>query len=94
MVLYIGQAYGKEGSRTAFDRLEAHPTLQKILTEYRGEHPDKHIYILLLEMTTRLAMSFDGISKVFTKSEDESLEHLKNVCDNCAENQVINIVEQ
>lgn len=47
------------------------------MTEYRGEHPDKHIYILLLEMTTRLAMSFDGISKVFTKSEDESLEHLK-----------------
>lgn len=93
-VLYIGQAYGKEGSRTAFDRLEAHPTLQKILTEYRGEHPDKHIYILLLEMTTRLAMSFDGISKVFTKSEDESLEHLKNVCSDLPqENQVINIVE-
>lgn len=39
-------------------------------------------------------MSFDGISKVFTKSEDESLEHLKNVCSDLPqENQVINIVE-
>lgn len=93
-VLYIGQAYGKEGSRTAFERLETHATLQKILTEYRSNHPDKHIYILLLEMSTKLAMSFDGISKTFTKSEDESLEHLKDVCSNLPiENQVINITE-
>lgn len=93
-ILYIGQSYGKKGRRTALDRLEAHSTLQKILTEYKEEHPDKHIYILLLEMEARLAMSFDGISKKFTKSEDESMEHLKKVySDLPKEEQIINIVE-
>lgn len=93
-VLYIGQSYGDKGSRTAFERLERHETLQKILTEYKGNHPDKHIYILLLEMSTRLAMSFDSVSKIFTKNEDESSEHLKEVCSNLPiENQVINITE-
>ena len=93
-ILYIGQSYGKKGRRTALDRLEAHSTLQKILTEYKEEHPDKHIYILLLEMEARLAMSFDGISKKFTKSEDESMEHLKKVCSDLPkEEQIINIVE-
>ena len=64
------------------------------MTENKEEHPDKHIYILLLEMEARLAMSFDGISKKFTKSEDESMEHLKKVCSDLPkEEQIINIVE-
>lgn len=93
-VLYIGQAYGKDGSRTAFDRLESHSTLQKILEEYSGKYPDKHIYILLLEMKTNLMMSFDGISETFTKSEEDSINHLQEVCSNLPkERQVINIVE-
>ncbi|MBU5461083.1 hypothetical protein [Anaerostipes sp. MSJ-23] len=93
-VLYIGQAYGKDGSRTAFDRLESHSTLQKILEEYSGHYADKHIYILLLEMQSSLAMSFDGISQNFTKSEEESSKHLTEVCSDLPqENQIINIAE-
>ena len=93
-VLYIGQAYGKDGNRTAFDRLEQHATLQKILTEYRNDHPDKHIYILLLEIQKQLAMSFDGRSKEYMKTEEESDKHMKQVCCNLPEeDQVINITE-
>ena len=93
-VLYIGQAYGKDGNRTAFDRLEQHATLQKILTEYRNDHPDNHIYILLLEIQKQLAMSFDGRSKEYMKTEEESDKHMKQVCCNLPEeDQVINITE-
>lgn len=93
-VLYIGQAYGKDGSRTAFERLETHSTLQKILTKYRSENPGKHIYILLLEFQKQLSMSFDGISKQYTKTEEESDKHMEEVCCNLPEdNQVINITE-
>lgn len=85
---------GKDGNRTAFDRLEQHATLQKILTEYRNDHPDKHIYILLLEIQKQLAMSFDGRSKEYMKTEEESDKHMKQVCCNLPEeDQVINITE-
>lgn len=39
-VEYVGQAYGKDGSRGALDRLASHETLQKIL----GELNDRHLY--------------------------------------------------
>ena len=32
-VLYVGQAYGKSGERTAWDRLRRHETVQRILSE-------------------------------------------------------------
>lgn len=93
-VLYIGQAYGKDGNRTAFKRLEQHSTLQKILIKYRNDHPDKHIYILLLEIKEQLAMSFDGHSEEYIKTEEESDKHMEQVCCNLPEeNQVINITE-
>ena len=93
-VLYIGQAYGKDGNRTAFDRLEQHSTLQRILTQYRNDYPDKHIYILLLEIQKQLAMSFDGLSGKDIKTEAESDRHMKEVCCNLPEgDQVINITE-
>lgn len=93
-VLYIGQAYGKNGSRTAFDRLASHSTLQKILTDYQTKNPNKHIYILLLEFTPNLSMSFDGLTKRYTKSEEESNQHMEEVlCDLPRGEQIINITE-
>jgi hypothetical protein len=48
-VLYIGQAYGKAGERSALDRLEKHETLQKIAL--LGGAPSGHqLAILLLEI--------------------------------------------
>lgn len=47
-VLYIGQAYGDDGSRNALDRLRKHETLQKIsLTE---KHENKELHVLMLEV--------------------------------------------
>lgn len=46
-VQYIGQAYGDEGSRTAFERLKKHETLQKISLE--GVKAGHRLEVLLLE---------------------------------------------
>jgi hypothetical protein len=46
-VLYIGQAYGKNGKRTALNRLSNHSTLQEILNETLSSYPDSDISILL-----------------------------------------------
>lgn len=43
-VLYIGQAFGKSGERTAYDRLASHSTLQRI---YADADPDKETWLTL-----------------------------------------------
>lgn len=47
-VLYIGQAYGKDGSRNALDRLLKHETLQRI--SVRGVPADQRLTLLMLEI--------------------------------------------
>lgn len=93
-VLYIGQAYGKDGKRTAFNRLASHSTLQKVLTDCQAKYADKHIYIMLMEFTPQLMSVFDGISEKYTKTEEESDQHMHEVLYNLPKyNQVINITE-
>lgn len=46
-VLYVGQAYGKNGNRTALDRIAKHETLQQILSDCLNNHPDQEIFVLL-----------------------------------------------
>lgn len=93
-VLYIGQSYGKQGERTAITRLSSHSTLQKILIDCQFKYSGRHIYLLLLEISPLLNMSFDGISKKYTKSIDESDRHMENVLRNLPEEQqIVNIAE-
>ena len=46
-VLYIGQAFGADGKRTAIDRLGSHSTLQKIYSEAMQRNPDSEIWLML-----------------------------------------------
>lgn len=93
-VLYVGQAYGNRGERTALARLSSHSTLQKILTDCQSKYTNKHIYILLLEISANLNMSFDGLTKSYSVSEDRDLEHMAKVLSDLPEEQqVINITE-
>ena len=93
-VLYIGQAYGADGNRTAIQRLASHSTLQKILSEAYLNYPTKHIFILLLEISESLNLLFDGRAKEYTESDESTDRHLKEVtCDLPKEKQVINITE-
>ncbi|MED2665874.1 hypothetical protein P4196_31905 [Bacillus thuringiensis] len=78
-IMYIGQAFGKEGERDALDRLQSHSTLQKIQSDILFEEPDNDIAIILFEFTPRLLASFDGLTKQVEKSPEEDMEHFLNV---------------
>lgn len=62
-VLYIGQAYGDDGSRSAIDRLRKHETLQKI--SIKGIPIDYTLSVTLVEVAseTRVITMFNPFSK-------------------------------
>lgn len=85
-VKYIGQAYGKDGSRNAIDRLKKHETLQKI--SLKGIPDGYTLSLLLLDIkhNTQLVTVInpwaenndssdrrikDGLDKLFDTSEKE-----------------------
>jgi hypothetical protein len=43
-ILYVGQAYGRAGERTAWDRLRSHETLQRILAD---QPPDTQVWLTM-----------------------------------------------
>ncbi|UZJ64682.1 hypothetical protein OKW96_20465 [Sphingobacterium sp. KU25419] len=69
-ILYIGQAYGKDGKRTALDRLSSHETLQKIYMHSLSQNPDCDIWIML----TRFAQ----VSALFSLGDDLVNKNLNN----------------
>jgi hypothetical protein len=76
-VKYIGQAYGKDGSRNAIDRLLKHETLQKIAL--KGV-PDGHRLTLLL-----LAVQADNqmytVMNPFASNKDEGDQRIRSGLD-------------
>lgn len=78
-VLYVGQSYGNNGSRTANDRLINHSTLQKIYHDTMIRSPDKEIWLLLCSFTEVILASFDGRSKSIINSRKEDDDHIENI---------------
>ncbi|MBU1391306.1 MAG: hypothetical protein KJ856_21055 [Gammaproteobacteria bacterium] len=87
-VKYVGQAYGKDGSRNAIDRLMKHETLQKI--SLTGVPANYELQLLLLEVepSPQLITAFNpfaqqkdktgsrikaGLDKLFNTSEQERI---------------------
>lgn len=80
-VLYIGQAFGEDGSRNVLDRLLKHETLQKIAL--RGIPDGYTLTLLLLEIlpANRLVMMFNPRAKDATQGESrihKGLDKLEN----------------
>ena len=75
-VLYVGQAYGVEGSRTSLERLASHETLQTIYSKAAAETPDLEIWIMLWHLTPNTILMFDGASKDYLATDDEDDRHL------------------
>lgn len=92
-VLYVGQAYG-DGTRTAFDRLKSHTTLQKILAQAQYESPDSDIQILTFEYAPyRFIHQMDGRAENVI-SDYRDLDRLRNIRDNpLSEYQQICLIE-
>ena len=69
-VVYVGQAYGKDGSRNAIDRLKKHETLQKI--SLKGVPEGYRLQLLLLEIhpSNQLFTSFNPFAQETDEGED------------------------
>jgi hypothetical protein len=81
-VLYVGQAFG-DGNRTAFQRLQNHKTLQKILADIHAHQPDDEVLLLLFEYEAAKAfVHMDGRRNDAEIAGDEDTAHLRNVLDN------------
>jgi hypothetical protein len=82
-VLYIGQAYGKDGKRLAIDRLSDHSTLQRILAESAEENPADEILLLMFryEHYKHIASSAGDFSVEPSASSEEEIAHLKSIPD-------------
>lgn len=74
-VLYVGQAYGAAGERTAWDRLKRHETLQRILGD---QLPDTQVWL-----TMSTVFDIQVIQEVSPKpgrvSDDVDNEHVRTV---------------
>lgn len=80
-VLYVGQAFG-DGTRTAFERLKSHSTLQKILAQEQYESPDSEIQILAFEYVPyRIIHQMDGKAENVI-SDYRDMERFRSIRDN------------
>lgn len=78
-VLYIGQAFGKAGERTAFDRLKNHSTLQRI---YAETQPDMEVWLTLCSIDDiALATVIGKPGGVIEKTSSENASHIDLVYD-------------
>jgi hypothetical protein len=93
-VLYVGQAYGVEGSRTSMHRLASHETLQAIYSKAAAETPDLEIWVMLWHLTPNTLLMFDGVSKDYLVTDQEDEMHLKEVLNAAlSDQQIINFTE-
>ncbi|MES9962184.1 MAG: hypothetical protein ABW116_01465 [Candidatus Sedimenticola sp. 20ELBAFRAG] len=76
-VKYIGQAYGKDGSRNAIDRLLKHETLQKISLKGIPEGYRLSLLLLAIQPNNQLFT----IMNPFAKNTDEGPERIKTGLD-------------
>lgn len=93
-ILYVGQAYGKDGKRTAPQRLGHHETLQKIYAEAIHRSPEIDIWIVLFCFEEWILASFDGRTDKFGTTPEEDLAHMDKVLHTeLTEGQGINYIE-
>lgn len=92
-VLYIGQAFGN-GTRSTFDRLKSHSTLQKILAQAQYESPDSEVSVLTFEYVPyRIFSQFDGRAKDVI-ADYRDFERFRSIIDNpLTEHQQICLIE-
>jgi len=74
-VVYVDQAFGKDGERTAWDRLKSHATVQKILAETPR---DQQVWIALAAVTD-VQMTYETVPGPTATSDDEDNQHLSSI---------------
>lgn len=98
-VLYVGQAYGKNGKRTALERLSSHETLQKIYTHTLSQNPESDIWFMLTNFSQKSILMSAGsdlikVNKKDANTEDKKEKHFfRNQGFSISEKQKINLTE-
>lgn len=76
-VIYIGQSYGK-GKSTAIQRLSAHSTLQRILSDLSEDEPHMEIIIALYKFEfSRNVFNMDNKSDSSISDKDDDIHYQK-----------------
>ncbi len=75
-IVYIGQAFGQAGERTAWDRLKSHETVQRILAETT---PDKQVWLTLAAISDENLFPEIDPTVPTAKSSAEDDEHIELV---------------
>ncbi len=78
-VLYVGQAFGKDGKRITFDRLKSHEKAQKIYYDTQDKFPDYEIWFLSLTFEPTLMTVFDPRTFYNPDLVDEDIEHVARI---------------
>jgi hypothetical protein len=80
-VLYIGQAYGDDGSRIAVDRLSSHSTLQRIMAESCETNPSDELLLLMFrfEHAQIIASSAGDLTVTPSATSEQEYEHMQRV---------------
>ncbi len=98
-VLYVGQSYGNNGSRTAPERLKSHSTLQSIYLESINRNIDKDIWIMLASFNQlNYMMMHKDAPTIEEDKEDELINKNAKVLNTLvngdfSERQIINFTE-
>jgi len=69
-VLYVGQAYGKDGSRHALDRLKNHQTLQKIALKETQQSYRLQVLLVEIHPATRMFTFFNPFAADKSRGEE------------------------
>lgn len=78
-VLYVGQAFGAEGKRSAVDRLSTHSTLQKILADIAAKSPNYEVWLVLYQFEySQYYINMNG-TVVPAMDNDADTEHYMEV---------------
>jgi len=78
-ILYIGQSYGVDGSRTAPERLQNHETLLSIVADCSARQPDKDVWLILWNLNSRWFTVIDGRENSYTTSENDDEERMQSL---------------
>ncbi len=93
-VLYVGQAQGDQGNRSALDRLASHATLQKILALTNHDYPDKEIMIFMYQFEHgQVIASMDGRAKDADNSDENEIRFLNAARNPPNKRQKIGLIE-
>lgn len=75
-VVYVGQAFGAAGERSAVERLSSHSTLQKILADITAKQPNMEVFLALYQFQFhRFIISMDGINKSLITGDSDKMHY-------------------